>query len=69
MEELILDAFLHADAIGPLVRDGKYDIFGPDGKIIPSWQWHNRRIKPNMKFSMRLWSKDKVDLSGRHRRR
>jgi len=33
MEELIKQAFLHVDVIGPHVHDGHYDLVGPDGEI------------------------------------
>ncbi|XDG05960.1 hypothetical protein ABKA04_005575 [Annulohypoxylon sp. FPYF3050] len=34
MEELIKQAFLHVDIIGPHVQAGHYDLIGPNGEII-----------------------------------
>jgi hypothetical protein len=34
MEELIKQAFLHVDIIGPHVHQGHYSLIDPDGEII-----------------------------------
>jgi hypothetical protein len=34
MEELINQAFLHVDVVGPHVIHGHYDVIGPNGEII-----------------------------------
>ncbi|PMD42929.1 hypothetical protein L207DRAFT_382161, partial [Hyaloscypha variabilis F] len=39
MEELIKQAFLHIDVIGPHVAEGHYDLVNPDGEIILPQAW------------------------------
>ncbi|KUJ15580.1 uncharacterized protein LY89DRAFT_557269, partial [Mollisia scopiformis] len=39
MEELIKQAFLHVDVIGPHVQEGHYDLIGPNGEIILPQVW------------------------------
>ncbi|KAK8152379.1 hypothetical protein BC567DRAFT_153258, partial [Phyllosticta citribraziliensis] len=40
VEELINQAFSHVDVLGPLVRDGFYDLVGPSGEIILPQIWN-----------------------------
>ncbi|KAK0716631.1 hypothetical protein B0T21DRAFT_270364, partial [Apiosordaria backusii] len=39
MEELIQQAFLEMEVIGPHVQEGHYDLIGPDGEIILPSEW------------------------------
>ncbi|XP_014562342.1 hypothetical protein COCVIDRAFT_57153, partial [Bipolaris victoriae FI3] len=41
MEELIKQAFLHVDVIGPHVQEGHYDLVGPDGQVILPQVWQS----------------------------
>jgi hypothetical protein len=39
MEELIKQALLHIDVLGPHVQEGHYDLIGPGGEIILPSAW------------------------------
>ena len=54
MEDLIKQAFLHVDVIGPHVADGHYDLVGPDGEIILPQVWKTV-IEPDWTITMHLW--------------
>src|SRR5579862_9129754 len=54
MEELIKQAFLHVDVIGPHVHDGHYDLIGPDGEIILPQVWETM-VKPDWSITMQMW--------------
>jgi hypothetical protein len=54
MEELIRQAFLHVDGIGPLVAEGHYDLIGPNGEIILPQVWETM-IEPDWSISMHMW--------------
>ncbi|KFY60055.1 hypothetical protein V496_05455 [Pseudogymnoascus sp. VKM F-4515 (FW-2607)] len=54
MEDLIFQAFQHIGHLGPLVREGKYDLIGPDGEIILPQVWETY-IKPDMSITMHMW--------------
>lgn len=54
MEELIKQAFLHVDVIGPHVHQGHYDLTGPDGEIILPQAWETL-IQPDWTITMRMW--------------
>jgi ankyrin repeat protein len=54
MEELITQAFLHVDVIGPHVREGHYDLMGPTGEIILPAVWEHL-IEPDMSLTMTMW--------------
>ncbi|KAI1376902.1 hypothetical protein F4677DRAFT_445220 [Hypoxylon crocopeplum] len=54
MEDLIKQAFLHVDVIGPHVRAGHYDLIGPDGEIILPQVW-DKVIKPDWAVTMHMW--------------
>ncbi|KAL7934246.1 hypothetical protein V8C35DRAFT_302120 [Trichoderma chlorosporum] len=58
MEELIKQAFLHIDVLGPLVQEGHYDLTGPDGAIILPAVWE-RVIEPGWDIIMAMWPLDK----------
>jgi hypothetical protein len=54
MEELIKQAFLHVDVIGPHVHEGHYDLVGPDGEIILPQVWETM-IQPDWLITMHMW--------------
>lgn len=54
MEELIKQAFLHVDVIGPHVHDGHYDLVGPDGEIVLPQVWETM-VQPDWQITMHMW--------------
>jgi hypothetical protein len=54
MEDIIRQALLPAESIGPHVADGRYDLIGPDGDIILPQAWE-MMIQPDMAIAMHLW--------------
>ncbi len=54
MEELIKQAFMHVDVIGPHVLEGHYDLIGPNGEIILPQVWETM-IEPGWSISMHMW--------------
>jgi hypothetical protein len=54
MEELIRQAFVHVEDIGPHVLDGHYDLFGPNGDILLPQVWE-RMIEPDWVVTMQMW--------------
>ena len=54
MEELIRQAFLHVDVIGPHVADGRYDLVGPTGDIILPQVWETV-VEPDWTITMHMW--------------
>jgi hypothetical protein len=54
MEGLIHQAFLHVDVIGNHVREGHYDLIGPDGEIILPQVWETM-VKPDWGITMHMW--------------
>ena len=54
MEELIFASFLRVDIVGPQVQAGRYDLVGPDGKIILPQVWE-QLIEPGMSITMHMW--------------
>lgn len=54
MEELIRQAFLHVDVIGPHVQEGHYDLLGADGEIILPQVWETM-IEPDWSITMHMW--------------
>jgi hypothetical protein len=54
MEGLIRQAFLHVDIIGQHVKEGHYDLMGPDGEIILPQVW-DAMIQPDWEISMHMW--------------
>jgi hypothetical protein len=54
MEELIKQAFLHVDVIGPHVHEGHYDLVGPDGEIILPQVWETI-VQPDWAITMHMW--------------
>ncbi|KAJ3459400.1 hypothetical protein MRS44_015473 [Fusarium solani] len=62
MEDLIKQAFLQVDVLGPRVIDGHYDLIGADGYIIlpPAWE---KVVQPGLAITMTMWPMDKVPPS------
>ncbi|KAJ9645171.1 hypothetical protein H2199_003176 [Coniosporium tulheliwenetii] len=54
MEELIKQAFLHVEGLGPRVQEGQYDLVGPDGEIILPQVWETV-VQPDWQISMMMW--------------
>ena len=54
MEELIKQAFVHVDVIGPHVQAGHYDLIGPNGEIILPAIWE-QVIEPDWSVQMHMW--------------
>ncbi|RYP47236.1 hypothetical protein DL768_006679 [Monosporascus sp. mg162] len=54
MEELIKQAFIHVDVIGPHVQAGHYDLIGPSGEIILPSVWE-KVIEPDWAVTMHMW--------------
>jgi hypothetical protein len=54
MEELIRQAFVHVEIIGPHVAEGHYDLVGPNGKIILPQIWETM-IEPDWAITMHMW--------------
>ena len=54
MEELIKQAFVHVDVIGPHVQEGHYDLVGPNGEIILPQVWETM-VEPDWAITMHMW--------------
>lgn len=54
MNDLIQQAFQHVDVIGPHVREGHYDLVGPNGEIILPQVWE-ALIEPDWSITMHMW--------------
>lgn len=54
MEDLIKQAFLHIEVIGPHVAEGHYDLIGPNGDIILPQIWETV-IEPDWSITMHMW--------------
>ncbi|KAL8928689.1 MAG: hypothetical protein Q9172_000827 [Xanthocarpia lactea] len=54
MDELIRQAFLHVEVIGPHVAEGHYDLVGPNGEIILPQVWETV-IEPDWTITMHMW--------------
>ena len=54
MEDLIRQAFLHVDVIGPHVAEGHYDLVGPNGEIILPHVWETM-VEPEWTITMHMW--------------
>jgi hypothetical protein len=65
MEELIKQAFMHVDVIGPHVQEGHYDLIGPNGDIILPTVWE-KVIQPDWSITMTMWPMDKIPLRPDH---
>lgn len=58
MEELIKQAFLQVDVLGPHVQEGHYDLIGPNGEIILPSVWE-KVIEPDWSITMTMWPIEK----------
>jgi hypothetical protein len=54
MEELIKQAFEQVDVLGPHVRQGRYDLTGPNGEIILPGVW-DKVVQPEWNITMTMW--------------
>ena len=54
MEELIRQAFLHVEGLGPHVAEGHYDLIGPTGAVVLPRVWEDM-IQPDWAISMHMW--------------
>lgn len=54
MEELIKQAFMHVEVIGPHVQQGHYDLVGPNGEIVLPQVWETM-IEPDWAVTMHMW--------------
>ena len=54
MEDLIRQAFLHVEVIGPHVAEGHYDLVGPNNEIILPAVWETV-IEPDWTVTMHMW--------------
>lgn len=54
MEDLIRQAFLHVDVIGPHVAEGHYDLIGPNSEIILPAVWETV-VEPDWNITMHMW--------------
>lgn len=54
MKELINQAFSHIREISPHVREGRYDLEGPEGELILKEIW-NTTIQPGWQITMKMW--------------
>ncbi|KAJ5732829.1 hypothetical protein N7493_004310 [Penicillium malachiteum] len=54
MQELIKQAFIHIDVIGPHVIEGHYDLVGPNGDIILPQVWETV-VEPDWTITMHMW--------------
>ena len=64
MEDLIRQAFLHVDVIGPHVVEGHYDLIGPNNEIILPGVWETV-IEPDWTITMHMWpvpEKEEIDI-------
>ncbi|KFZ10860.1 hypothetical protein V501_05004 [Pseudogymnoascus sp. VKM F-4519 (FW-2642)] len=54
MEDIIKQAFVDVDVIGPHVVEGHYDLIGPSGEIILPQAWE-AIVEPDMAITMHMW--------------
>lgn len=54
MEELIKQAFIQVEKLGPHVQEGRYDLTGPDGEIILPSVW-DKVVQPDWQIIMTMW--------------
>ncbi|KAI9158777.1 kinetoplast-associated protein KAP [Paramyrothecium foliicola] len=65
MEELIKQAFLQVDVLGPHVQEGHYDLIGPNGEIILPSVWE-KVVEPDWQITMTMWPMEKTPpIAGR----
>jgi hypothetical protein len=54
MEDLIRQAFLHVEVLGPHVHEGHYDLVGPKGEVILPQTWETV-VEPDWAVTMQMW--------------
>lgn len=54
MQDLILQAFIQVDKLGPLVQEGHYDLLGPNQEIILPQVWETV-VEPDWTVTMHMW--------------
>ncbi|KAF5009913.1 hypothetical protein FDECE_3898 [Fusarium decemcellulare] len=59
MEDLVKQAFMQVDVLGPHVMEGHYDLIGEDGRIILPSIWGDI-VEPETNISMTMWPMDKL---------
>jgi hypothetical protein len=59
MEELIKQAFLQVETLGPHVQEGHYDLIGPNGEIILPSVWE-KVVEPDWAITMTMWPIEKM---------
>lgn len=59
--DLVSQAFLHVEIIGPQVLDGYYDIVSPKGHMILPSVW-DEIIEPGWQLSMHMWPMPETQL-------
>ncbi|KAK4172856.1 hypothetical protein QBC36DRAFT_68346 [Triangularia setosa] len=57
MSDLIKQAFLHIEVLGPHVHQGRYDLISPSGEIILPTLWE-KTIEPGWAVTMHMWPMD-----------
>jgi hypothetical protein len=62
MEELIRQAFLHVEGLGPHIQQGHYDLLGPKGEIILPQVWE-AVIEPDWLITMHMWPMPALEKS------
>jgi hypothetical protein len=55
MEDLITQAFLHVDTIGPHVAEGHYDLLDQNGAIILPQIWEEAVFEQDFTVTMHMW--------------
>lgn len=63
MEELIKQAFLHVEVVGPQVQEGHYDLIAPDGEIILPTVWE-KVVQPDWSITMHMWPMERMPRPG-----
>ncbi|ODA77388.1 hypothetical protein RJ55_07016 [Drechmeria coniospora] len=63
IDDLIKQAFLHVEVIGPHVQQGHFDLIGPNGEIILPTVWE-KVIEPDWSISMVMWPVEKMPPAG-----
>lgn len=63
MQNVIKQAFAHAEEIGPQIEEGHYDLVGPDGDTILPHLW-STTVQPGWRVSIHVWPE--LGTPGRH---
>jgi hypothetical protein len=54
MQDLIKQAFVGVDVVGPEVQAGRYDVTGPNGQVILPQAWE-RTVEPGWRVGIVMW--------------